>query len=102
MSPLSAAGAQPDSVDTADRPRMPMPVRIDESLWASSVAPEGMLEWWFVHDGSQVVAGQRLAEIRIEGARHEVTAPAHGVLRVMTFAGSVLDPGSVIGRVIPS
>ena len=80
----------------------PQPVRIDENLWASAVAPEGVLEWWFVHDGAQVVAGQRLAEVQIEGARHDIVAPAQGILRVMAFAGSVVDPGSQIGKVIPS
>lgn len=77
-------------------------VRVDESLWASAVAPEGVLEWWFAPDGAKVAAGQRLAEVQIEGARHEVVAPATGELRALAFAGSVLDPGSVIGQVIPS
>ena len=81
---------------------MSQPVRVDENLWASAVAPEGVLEWWFAVDGAKVVAGQRLAEVQIEGASHEVTAPAAGELRVSAFAGSVLDPGSVIGQVILS
>jgi hypothetical protein len=81
---------------------MPQFVRVDENLWASAVAPEGVLEWWFTSDGAKVVAGQRLAEVQIEGACHEVVAPAAGELRVMAFAGSILDPGSVIGRVIAS
>jgi pyruvate/2-oxoglutarate dehydrogenase complex dihydrolipoamide acyltransferase (E2) component len=79
---------------------MSQAVRIDENLWASAVAPEGVLEWWFAFDGAKVVAGQRLAEVQIEGARHEVVAPAAGELRVLAFAGSILDRGSVIGRVI--
>ena len=81
---------------------MSSPVRVDENLWASAVAPEGVLERWFAPNGAQVAAGQRLAEVQIEGARHEVVAPAAGELRMLAFAGSVLDPGSVIGRVIPS
>jgi pyruvate/2-oxoglutarate dehydrogenase complex dihydrolipoamide acyltransferase (E2) component len=81
---------------------MSRPVRVDESLWASAVAPEGVLEWWFAPDGAKVAAGQRLAEVQIEGACHEVVAPAAGELRMLAFAGAVLDPGSVIGRVIPS
>ena len=102
MTALGAAETSPQGVETSDRGRKPHPVRVHESLWASSVAPEGVLEWWFAHDGAQVVAGQRLAEVQIEGARHEVITPIDGVLRVMAFAGSVLDPGSVIGKVIPS
>lgn len=79
---------------------MSQPVRVEENLWASAVAPEGVLEAWFAPDGAKVAAGQRLAEVSIEGSRHEVVAPAAGELRVLASAGSVLDPGSVIGRVI--
>jgi pyruvate/2-oxoglutarate dehydrogenase complex dihydrolipoamide acyltransferase (E2) component len=81
---------------------MPQPVRVDENLWASAVAPEGVLEWWFVPDGAQVAAGQRVAEVQIEGVRHEVVAPAAGELSVVVLAGAVLDPGSVIGQVMAS
>jgi pyruvate/2-oxoglutarate dehydrogenase complex dihydrolipoamide acyltransferase (E2) component len=78
---------------------MPRYVRVDEDLWRTAVAPEGILEWWFHSDGAEVTAGDKLAEVQIEGARHEVVAPAAGKLQVLTFTGSVVDPGCVIGRV---
>ena len=77
-------------------------IRIDESLWSARVAPEGILEQWFRPDGAQVVAGEKLARVQIEGALHEVTSPAAGQLRVLASAGSVLDPGCVIGQVVPA
>ena len=74
-------------------------VRIDERLWNAAVAPEGVLEWWFRADGDEVEAGDKLAEVDIEGACHEVTAPARGRLKVFAFAGCVVDPGYIIGCV---
>jgi pyruvate/2-oxoglutarate dehydrogenase complex dihydrolipoamide acyltransferase (E2) component len=74
-------------------------VRVDEDLWGAAVAPEGILEWWFHSDGAEVAAGDKLAEIQIEGASHDIVAPVAGKLQVLTFAGSVVDPGCVIGRV---
>jgi hypothetical protein len=50
-------------------------IKVDEALWASSMLPEGIVERWFVADGATVAAGDRIAEIRIEGALHEITAP---------------------------
>ena len=78
------------------------PIRIDESLWASAMCPEGTLEWWFREDGTQVQSGDKLAEVRIEGARHELVAPASGKLQITAMAGALVDPGAVIGQVITS
>jgi len=78
---------------------MPQYVRVDEGLWRTAVAPEGILEWWFYSDGAEVAAGDKLAEVQIGGASHEVVAPSAGKLQVLTFAGSVVDPGCIIGRV---
>jgi hypothetical protein len=74
-------------------------VRVDERLWSTAVAPEGVLEWWFHSDGAEVAVGDKLAEVLIEGASHDVMAPAAGILQVLAFAGSVLDPGCIIGQV---
>lgn len=81
---------------------MQQPIRIDENLWRAAVAPEGVLEWWFRPDGAQVAAGEKVAQVQIEGAIHDVMAPADGKLRVLAFAGAVLDPGAVIGQVSTS
>jgi len=52
-----------------------------------------------VEDGAQVADGQSVAEVEIEGARHEIVSPATGRLVQAWTAGSVIEPGSVIGRV---
>ncbi|MDB5460440.1 MAG: biotin attachment protein [Caulobacteraceae bacterium] len=78
------------------------PIRIDERLWNTAAAPEGILEWWFRLDGARVAVGEKLAQVQIGGALHDVTSPAAGQLRILAFTGSVLDPGSVIGQVIPA
>ena len=79
---------------------MSKPIRVDEGLWASVMAPEGTVEWWFHQDGAQVQTGDKLAEVRIEGACHELVAPASGKLQIMAMAGSLIDPGAVIGQVV--
>ena len=73
-------------------------IKVDEALWASSMLPEGIVERWFVADGAIVAAGDRIAEIRIEGALHEITAPAGGRLMVTAAANSVVEPGSLLAR----
>jgi hypothetical protein len=79
--------------------QMPHSIRIDERLWTAAVAPEGVLEWWFRADGDEVSAGDRLAEVQIEGAWHELTAPVGGKLEVLALTGYRLDRRSIIGRV---
>ena len=54
-------------------------IQVDEALWASSMLPEGIVERWFIADGATVAKGDLMAEIRIEDALHEITAPASGV-----------------------
>jgi pyruvate/2-oxoglutarate dehydrogenase complex dihydrolipoamide acyltransferase (E2) component len=74
-------------------------IRIDEGLWASSMAPQGLLDRWFADHGDRIEAGQRLAEVTIESARHEIVAPAAGFLVRSCMAGDLVSPGDVIGRV---
>ncbi len=71
---------------------------VPEGLWRAAVAPEGILEKWRAEEGSAVQPGQVLAEVRIEDALHELTAPAAGRLSIFTAQGCVIDPGAVIGR----
>ena len=78
---------------------MPRSIRVDEDLWAAVVAPEGTLEWWFRSEGERVAVGDKLAEVMIEGARHEVVSPRSGCLNMLMLTGSVLDPGCVIGQI---
>ncbi|MEO6339666.1 MAG: biotin attachment protein [Caulobacteraceae bacterium] len=76
-------------------------VRIPETLWADSILPEGVLEVWRRHDGTRVEMGSCLADVRIEDALHEITAPADGRLYILVRSNSVIEPGMIIGRIDP-
>jgi pyruvate/2-oxoglutarate dehydrogenase complex dihydrolipoamide acyltransferase (E2) component len=73
-------------------------IRIDEALWSTSMLPEGIIERWFVADGNPIVEGHKIAEVRIEGALHEVTAPASGQIFGMAAPNSVIEPGSLLAK----
>jgi pyruvate/2-oxoglutarate dehydrogenase complex dihydrolipoamide acyltransferase (E2) component len=73
-------------------------IKVNEALWASSIMPEGVVERWFIADGTVVAAGDRIAEIRIEGALHEIIAPARGRLMIIATANTVVEPGSLLAR----
>jgi pyruvate/2-oxoglutarate dehydrogenase complex dihydrolipoamide acyltransferase (E2) component len=70
-------------------------------LWASSMLPEGILERWLVLDGTIVTAGQCIAEVRIEGSLHEITAPVSGHLKTQSKFNAIIEPGSIIATVEP-
>jgi pyruvate/2-oxoglutarate dehydrogenase complex dihydrolipoamide acyltransferase (E2) component len=71
-------------------------IKVDEALWASSFLPEGTVMQWFVANGASVAAGHPIAELRIEDALHEITAPASGRLTIVAAANSVIEPGSLV------
>jgi pyruvate/2-oxoglutarate dehydrogenase complex dihydrolipoamide acyltransferase (E2) component len=75
------------------------PIRVETELWATSLLPEGMIEKWLVPDGAFVEAGDPLAALRIEGALHELIAPAEGWLTIDRKANDVVEPGAVIGHI---
>jgi pyruvate/2-oxoglutarate dehydrogenase complex dihydrolipoamide acyltransferase (E2) component len=62
--------------------------------------PEGIVEQWFVASGTIVTAGERIAEVRIEDARHEITALASGRLTIVAEANAVVEPGSLLARLV--
>ena len=73
-------------------------IHLDEGLWQNGMLPEGILERWFVDDGTPVSAGERIAEVRIESALHEIMAPRDGVLSILAERNTVVEPGSIVGR----
>ncbi|MFT3732188.1 MAG: lipoyl domain-containing protein [Hyphomicrobium sp.] len=74
-------------------------IKVDEALWASSIFPEGTVVRWLVSDGARVAAGHSIAEVRIEDALHEITAPINGVVTIVARENSVIDPGSLIATI---
>ena len=74
-------------------------ISISADFWAGTMLPEGILERWRVADGSDVAEGDVVAEVRIEDALHELTAPSRGRLTRLTEVNAIIEPGSVIGRI---
>lgn len=75
-----------------------MDIKVSEQLWASRMLPEGIVECWFAADGEVVAAGQTLVQIRIEGAAHDVVAPAAGRLTRIAAVNDIIEPGSLLGQ----
>jgi pyruvate/2-oxoglutarate dehydrogenase complex dihydrolipoamide acyltransferase (E2) component len=73
-------------------------IKVDSALWASSMFPEGVVERWLVVDGAIVAAGDRMAELRIEDALHEIMAPASGRVTILAAANTIVEPGSLLGN----
>ncbi|MCS4504612.1 hypothetical protein KBTX_02949 [wastewater metagenome] len=74
-------------------------VRIPEGLWDADITPEGVVANWLYRDGSEVDAGETVAEIMVEKATMEITAPAAGRLAITVAKDGVVRPGTVIGRI---
>ena len=74
-------------------------VRIEEALWSGTMAPEGVLTEWSAPNGAFVERGAHIADVVIEGARHDIMAPATGRLWHDVEKLYVIEPGAVIGRI---
>ena len=68
----------------------------DEALWQNSMLPEGVVERWLISEGDVAFEGRGVVEIRVEGALHEIVAPATGRLKIETQALTVIGPGSLL------
>ena len=71
-------------------------VNVDEALWTTSIMPEGTVVRWFVADGATVGAGNPIAELRIEDALHEISAPITGRLHIVSEVNNVIEPGTLL------
>jgi hypothetical protein len=76
-------------------------IKADESLWQNNMLPEGVVVRWFVADGALARAGHRMAEVRIEGALHDIIAPANGRVKIEMDVSSVIEPGSLLATLAP-
>ncbi|SFK81710.1 biotin/lipoyl-containing protein [Methylocapsa palsarum] len=75
-------------------------VKLDEGLWRSGMLPEGVVEKWFVADGAVVSAGDAMAQVRIEGALHDIIAPTGGKVRIVASSNALIEPGSLLAQLI--
>ena len=73
-------------------------IRVPESLWTTSLMPEGVLERWLVEDSSAVTAGRTVAAVRIGDMLHGIVAPAAGRLEILAPAGTIVDPGCIVAE----
>jgi len=72
-------------------------VVVDQAILGSET--EADISEWLVEDGSQVSAGQVLAELETSKVQVEVTAPAAGTITFLAAEGDVIEPGAVIARI---
>ena len=72
---------------------------VDASLWGTSILPQGYIENWIAADGRMVEIGDPIACIRVESALHELMSPATGTLHIDRETNSIVEPGTIIGRV---
>jgi pyruvate/2-oxoglutarate dehydrogenase complex dihydrolipoamide acyltransferase (E2) component len=71
-------------------------INADEALWRNNMLPEGVLERWMVADGETARKGHAVAQIRIEGALHDIVAPATGRLTIAAPRLAVIEPGFLL------
>jgi hypothetical protein len=81
------------------RTRSETDIVVPAELWGTSILPEGLLERWIFADDTLVEAGDPVAAIRIEGALHNIMAPARGRLQISLRSNTVVEPGSTIGAI---
>ncbi|WP_306636505.1 lipoyl domain-containing protein [Pseudarthrobacter siccitolerans] len=60
---------------------------------------EADLSEWLVEDGSEVTAGQAIAELETSKVQVEVVSPASGTIKYVAAEGDVVEPETIIARV---
>lgn len=68
-------------------------INADETIWRNNILPEGVLERWLVADGTTARGGHAVAQVRIEGALHDIVAPVTGRLTIVARRLAVIEPG---------
>ncbi|MEI2279533.1 lipoyl domain-containing protein [Paenarthrobacter ilicis] len=74
-----------------------MDVIVGQELLGSET--EADLSEWLVEDGSEVTAGQAIAELETSKVQVEVVSPASGTLTYVAAEGDVVEPEMIIARV---
>jgi hypothetical protein len=71
-------------------------IRFDGAIWASTIFPEGIVQRSFIADGALAETGAKIAEIRADGALHEIISPASGRLTIVAAVNDVVEPGFLL------
>jgi pyruvate/2-oxoglutarate dehydrogenase complex dihydrolipoamide acyltransferase (E2) component len=72
-------------------------VTVPADLWDTD--DQGVIVTWLYNTGAHVEDGQLIAEVAVEKAQLELTAPATGVLTVLAPADTIISKGQVIARI---
>lgn len=76
-------------------------IKVDEALWSNSMLPKATVAKWLVVDGGLAREGHGVAEVRIEGALHDVIAPRDGRLKIEVAVNDVIEPSSLLATLAP-
>ncbi|MEJ0035483.1 MAG: biotin/lipoyl-containing protein [Gammaproteobacteria bacterium] len=66
-------------------------------LWDTD--DEGVMFLWIYADGTIVEKGKLIAELTVEKAQLELSAPASGRLRILVQPGTLIRKGQVLGKI---
>lgn len=72
---------------------------VKPDLWVTRMLPEGIVEKWLVADGAKVASEEPVVDVRIENQLRRLKSPNTGRLTIYVLQNSVVEPGTVIGRV---
>jgi pyruvate/2-oxoglutarate dehydrogenase complex dihydrolipoamide acyltransferase (E2) component len=72
---------------------------VEPDLWISRMLPEGIVEKWLVADGASVASNDPVADLRIENQLRRLKSPEAGRLTIYAHQNSIVEPGTVIGKV---
>ncbi len=72
-------------------------ITVPADLWDTE--DEGVILTWIYANGATVEQGNVLAELMVEKAQLEITAPAGGKLTIIAPADTVVRKGAVIGKI---
>ena len=70
---------------------------VPSDLWDTE--DEGVLFLWVYPDGAVVEKGKLIAELTVEKAQLELTAPASGRLKILVQPETIIRKGQVLGRI---
>ena len=79
---------------------MSVDILVPADLWGDST--EGVVVTWIYQNGAIVTEGKPIAEIMVEKAQLEITAPASGKLTILAAPETVIGRDQVIGRIEPA
>nr|WP_244598036.1 hypothetical protein [Afipia felis] len=72
---------------------------VQPDLWITRMLPEGIIEKWLVADGATVASDDPVVDLRIENQLRRLKSPSPGRLTIYARPNSIVEPGTVIGRV---